>query len=183
MYNVVRWLIRWLIIPHSHTAPRLETQMSCSFCVYIFQVYSLQLVCYVRILMWCSFFTHARTPTRTHPHTNTHVHTPTCAHPPTHMCTHMHTDMHELFSSSGFTCGSYEHYVHDWVGGQMDDVPSAVIDPIFNYSIVMWDHIFESWLPRFAQGHAFPELPAYVTVSEGPPWTQPGRLFSPFCHS
>ena len=62
--------------------------------------------------------------------------------------------------------------VHDWVGGQMDDVPAAVNDPIFNLHHCNVDRILESWMQRFARGVNSPEvLPAYVPVSG----THPGK--------
>ena len=71
--------------------------------------------------------------------------------------------------------------VHDWVGGQMDDVPSAVNDPIFNLHHCNVDRIFESWLQRYAEGQSSPELlPAYVTVSGGHPGHNRDDFLVPF---
>ena len=58
--------------------------------------------------------------------------------------------------------------VHDWMGGQMDVVPAAVNDPMFNMHHCNVDRILESWMQRFANGSPNPMLlPAYVPVSGG----------------
>ena len=63
----------------------------------------------------------------------------------------------------------------------MDDVPSAINDPIFNLHHCNVDRIFGSWLQRFAQGHTSPELlPAYVTVSGGHPGHNCDNCLVPF---
>ena len=58
--------------------------------------------------------------------------------------------------------------IHDWVGGQMDDVPAAVNDPIFNLHHCNVDRILESWIRRFINSTTPSQLlPAYVPVSGG----------------
>ena len=60
--------------------------------------------------------------------------------------------------------------VHDWMGGQMDVVPAAVNDPMFNMHHCNVDRILESWIQRFANGSTNPDLlPAYAPVSGGHP--------------
>ena len=71
--------------------------------------------------------------------------------------------------------------VHVWVGGQMDDVPAAVNDPIFNLHHCNVDRILESWIQRFAQGNSSQELlPAYVPVSGGHPGHNRDDFMVPF---
>ena len=72
--------------------------------------------------------------------------------------------------------------VHDWVGGQMDDVPAAVNDPVFNLHHCNVDRILESWMQRFAGGQLSSSnlLPAYVPVSGGHPGHNRDDYMVPF---
>ena len=71
--------------------------------------------------------------------------------------------------------------VHVWVGGQMDDVPAAVNDPIFNLHHCNVDRVFESWIQRFAGGNSDSTLlPAYVPVSGGHPGHNRDDYIVPF---
>lgn len=72
--------------------------------------------------------------------------------------------------------------VHDWVGGQMDDVPAAVNDPIFNLHHCNVDRILESWMQRFVGGDStdFQLLPAYVPVRGGHPGHNRDDYMVPF---
>ena len=71
--------------------------------------------------------------------------------------------------------------VHDWVGGQMDDVPAAVNDPIFNLHHCNVDRILESWMQRFAGSETSQNLlPAYVPVSDGHPGHNRDDFMVPF---
>lgn len=71
--------------------------------------------------------------------------------------------------------------VHNWVGGQMDVVPAAVNDPIFNLHHANVDRVLESWIQRFANGSSNPSLlPAYVPVSGGHPGHNRDDYIVPF---
>ena len=71
--------------------------------------------------------------------------------------------------------------VHNWVGGQMDCVPAAINDPIFNLHHSNVDRILESWIQRFAQGSLNQELlPAYVPASGGHPGHNSDDYIVPF---
>ena len=71
--------------------------------------------------------------------------------------------------------------VHDWVGGQMDDVPAAVNDPIFNLHHCNVDRVLESWLQRFAKGDPDPkQLPPYVPLSGAHPGHNRDDYMVPF---
>ena len=71
--------------------------------------------------------------------------------------------------------------VHDWVGGQMDVVPAAANDPMFNMHHCNIDRILESWIQRFANGSPNPMLlPAYVPVSGGHPGHNRDDYIVPF---
>ena len=73
--------------------------------------------------------------------------------------------------------------VHDWVGGQMDVVPAAVNDPIFNLHHCNVDRILESWMQRFVTGNYSSNqylLPAYEPVSGGHPGHNRGDYMVPF---
>nr|CAE01389.1 tyrosinase-like protein [Suberites domuncula] len=72
--------------------------------------------------------------------------------------------------------------VHVWVGGQMDVVPAAVNDPIFNLHHCNVDRIFESWLKQYATV-SFPNselLPAYAPITGGHPGHNRGDYIVPF---
>ena len=78
-----------------------------------------------------------------------------------------------------------EHHMHNvvhiWVGGQMDDVPAAVNDPIFNMHHCNVDRIFESWIQRFAAGNSDPNLlPTYVPARGGHPGHNRDDYIVPF---
>lgn len=71
--------------------------------------------------------------------------------------------------------------VHVWVGGQMDIVPAAVNDPIFNLHHCNVDRILESWMKRFATESSSSELlPAYAPVREGHPGHNRDDYLVPF---
>ena len=71
--------------------------------------------------------------------------------------------------------------VHDWVGGQMDDVPAAVNDPVFNLHHCNVDRVLESWMQRFSNGSNSPTLlPAYVPVCGGHPGHNRDDYMVPF---
>ena len=85
-------------------------------------------------------------------------------------------------SNSSDTQNDHMHnVVHDWVGGQMDYVPAAVNDPVFNLHHCNVDRILESWMQRFANGKNSPTLlPAYVPVCGGHPGHNRKDFLVPF---
>ena len=71
--------------------------------------------------------------------------------------------------------------VHVWMGGQMDDVPAAVNDPMFNLHHCNVDRILESWMQRFAGRETSQNLlPAYVPVSDSHPGHNRDDFMVPF---
>ena len=71
--------------------------------------------------------------------------------------------------------------VHIWVHGQMDDVPAAVNDPVFNLHHCNVDRIIESWMQRFANGKQSPTLlPAYVPTEGAHPGHNRDDFIVPF---
>ena len=71
--------------------------------------------------------------------------------------------------------------VHMWVGGQMDDVPAAVNDPVFNLHHCNVDRILESWMTRFATGYNSSNLlPKYVPLTGGHPGHNRDDYMVPF---
>ncbi|CAI8048175.1 Tyrosinase [Geodia barretti] len=85
-------------------------------------------------------------------------------------------------SDNNHTQNDHMHnVVHDWVGGQMDDVPAAVNDPVFNLHHSNVDRILESWMQRFANGkNSSNLLPAYVPICGGHPGHNRGDYIVPF---
>ena len=83
-------------------------------------------------------------------------------------------------------CLSHMHNnIHDWVGGQMDDVPAAVNDPVFNLHHCNVDRILESWMQSFIGNKANVSsdselLPAYVPTFGGHPGHNRGDYMAPF---
>ena len=71
--------------------------------------------------------------------------------------------------------------VHDWVGGQMDVIPTAVNDPVFNLHHCNVDRILESWMQRFVGTTSDPGLlPSYVPVRGGHPGHNRDDYMVPF---
>ncbi len=80
-----------------------------------------------------------------------------------------------------FSCRMHNN-VHNWIGGQMDIIPAAVNDPIFNLHHCNVDRIFESWINRFGQDDPLNAklLPSYVPVSEAHPGQNLDDYLVPF---
>lgn len=84
-------------------------------------------------------------------------------------------------SRQGDIYAHMHNLVHDWVGGQMDVVPAAVNDPIFNFHHCNVDRILESWMQRFEANKTNQGLlPAYVPVSGGHPGHNRDDYIVPF---
>ena len=84
-------------------------------------------------------------------------------------------------TSSATARFSVHNTVHDWVGGQMGETPSAANDPIFSLHHCNVDRILESWIQRFVKGNSNPLfLPEYVPVSGGHPGHNRDDYMVPF---
>ena len=83
--------------------------------------------------------------------------------------------------SPTFSCRMHNN-VHDWVGGQMDVVPAAVNDPIFNMHHCNVDRILESWMKRFTGNKLLNSqlLPSYMPVTGAHPGHNRDDYIVPF---
>ena len=75
--------------------------------------------------------------------------------------------------------GTHVHnIVHVWVGGQMDDVPAAVNDPVFNLHHCNVDRVLESWMQSFTKSSE--QLPPYVPICRAHPGHNRDDYIVPF---